>query len=94
MKMKWTKEENEICCRSYIQIYVQGKRSVSATAVAKDLQRLLPGRSLGTIRMKLQNCKAISDEMNLNDSAPFKPLVNPSADNREAFHRIVKQLGY
>lgn len=93
MKSNWTKEENEICSRYFLRTYVIEKRSLPLSAAAAELHDLLPARSESTLRMKLSNCKALSIENGLTDTAPFSALENTSFDHRVAFGRMIKDLG-
>ena len=94
MKSNWTKEENEICSKYFIETYVISKRSISLSTAAKELCLLLSARGLSTLKMKLCNCKVLSNEMELMDSAPFAALENASVAHRNAFRTTAHLLGY
>ena len=91
MKRRWSQSENKISSWYYIETFIVNQRKISLSDAAEELQRRIPRRDIGTLRMKLQNCRAISCQMGLTvDTAPFKGLHHPSAYHLTAFQTLLK----
>lgn len=87
---QWTYVEDFICCMLYIQTYIVKTKKTSLTDITNLAKPLLQGigaepKLTNTIRNKFSNIRQISIDKQLNDSCPFAPYANASAQNREAF---------
>ena len=86
MKHKWTFEEDFICCKQYIYYIYDDEYSVkNLYDLIHTLSILLPEISAGSIKMKLQNIKQISDEAGFNDKMNITPLEQYSYQCKKAF---------
>ena len=86
----WTYGEDFICCVLYIQTYIVNGQNTSLTEITNLAKSLLQGigaepKLTNTIRNKFSNIRQISIDKQLNDSCPFAPYANASAQNRKAF---------
>lgn len=91
-KHKWTKEENEYCCRRYIEQYVINKSSMKASEFSRVLEKEIVTISAGSIKMKLQNIKQILIEFRIEDSLKITPLDQYSIQNKEAMEKVLKEM--
>lgn len=88
----WTKEENEYCCRRYIEQYVINKGSMKASEFSRVLEKEIGTISAGSIKMKLQNIKQILIELGIKDSLKVTPLVKYSTQNKEVLEKVLKEM--
>ena len=91
-KHKWTKEENEYCCKRYIEQYVVNKSSMKASEFSRVLEKEIGTISAGSIKMKLQNIKQILIELGIEDSLKVTPLDQYSIQNKEAMEKVLKEM--
>ena len=84
-KQRWSYEDDYLCCERYLYFSIGRTRALSIYALIEELAEHLPHLSRGSLRMKLQNIKAISQEMRLNDGVDISPLDQYSAQCRRAF---------
>ena len=89
MKHSWTTDEIRTITEYYIDTFIVRKKKQSEKATICDLQNLLPNISSGSIRMKIQNCKALEIEHNLSGSLNISSLRNASKEHREMFRKIL-----
>lgn len=89
---RWTFEEDEICCRKFIETYVVAQSDKDITVFLKELSRLVPDVSEGSLRMKIQNVRCLSNEYGLKDTAAIKWLSQYSVQCKEAFESVAKEL--
>ena len=84
-KHSWTYQENEICCRRYLEHYVLKHENLSMSAFAKLLKLELPHLKETSIKNKISNIRYLSINAGLDDSMHCAPLANCSADNKKVF---------
>lgn len=90
---RWTLEEDEICCRRFIEYYVVKKSAMHITQFFQMLSKEVPEVSEGSLRMKIQNVKYLSMRGKLEDTASIKPLSQYSMQCERAFKKTVSDLG-
>lgn len=78
MQKKWTKEEDEILCTFCVQQYVKTSSCLSVECVISQClsKKEFEGRSEGSIRMRIQNIKAVLEQNHIKNTIPIKPLSN------------------
>ena len=87
----WTYQENEICCRHYIEHYVLQHSGVSTSALVRLLKEELPQLKETSIKRKISNIKYLSVMAGLVDSSTIAPSANCSTDNKHAFSKLLKE---
>jgi hypothetical protein len=89
----WTDEEIELVTAAYFDLLaaeLRGERPTKASIV-RDLQRMLPARSTGSIEFKMGNISAVLDELQEPWVDGYKPYPNYQAALRRA---VVARLGH
>ena len=87
----WTYEENEICCRRYLESFVLKNSGLSMSAFAKTLKQEMPQLKESSIKNKISNIRYLSLNAGLADSMSCAPLANCSADNVAAFNALLRE---
>ena len=87
-KTRWSYEEDEICCKLYIEKFIVDQSSMPIDEFVKLLSSKID-RSAGTIRMKVQNIKQIIIEKGLVDSLRISPLAHYSPQNLTVFENLI-----
>lgn len=90
-KHNWTYEENEICCRRYLEHYVLQSSNLSISEFVRLLKVELPHLKETSLRRKASNIKQLSIEAKLADSSNCAPSGNYSADNKQAFQKLLRE---
>jgi hypothetical protein len=88
----WTDEEIDLAITAYLDLLaaeLRGERPVKATRV-RELQRLMPARSSGSIERKLANISAVLDERQQPWIDGYKPYSHYQAALEQA---VVRRLG-
>lgn len=88
----WTDEEIDLAISAYLDMLaaeLRGERPTKSTRV-RELQRLMPVRSVGSIERKLSNISAILDERQQPWIDGYKPLPHYQAALEQA---VVRRLG-
>lgn len=91
MGIKWTENENEICCKICIQKYVIEKSLISANEVVKIIKQNpeFDNRSEGSIRYKIQYIKYLLDSWNIENTIPISAQPNASSQNEESLRKVL-----
>ena len=77
----WTTDEIELVVTAYFDLLaaeLRGERPVKATRI-RELQRLMPARSVGSIERKMSNISAVLDERQQAWIDGYKPLAHIQA---------------
>lgn len=90
---RWTMEEDEICCRRFLECYVIDKSSLEISQFLKTLEDDVPGVSRKSLRMKFQNIKCLTALAGLEDSSALKWLSGYSRQNKKVFDKALEDLG-
>jgi len=88
----WTDEEIDLAITAYLDLLaaeLRGERPVKATRV-REVQRLMPARSTGSIERKLANISAVLDERQQPWIDGYKPYSHYQAALEQA---VVRRLG-
>lgn len=83
--MNWTIEEERICCENIVSTYVISKATTDVEDVLQKI-KLYPEfamRDIGSIRMRIQNIKALLEEFEIQNTLTLKPLRNVAKQTRE-----------
>ncbi len=93
--MEWSKGEEKICCAAAVAEYVQEKSSKDGEVFLNELKEKgeFSKRDIGSMRMRLQNVKAVLDELKIENTLPFSPLSNASKQTRETLAQELKNAG-
>lgn len=90
---RWTMEEDEICCKRFLEYYVVKKSAMDIVQFLQMLSKEVPEVSEGSLRMKIQNVKYLSMRVKLEDTASIKPLSQYSMQCERAFEKTALELG-
>lgn len=76
-KEKWTKKEDEICCKIVIDIYVIEKKNTSVADCVKCI-RSCEGIKYeeNSVKMRMQNIKALLEDMGISNTLDVSPLAH------------------
>jgi hypothetical protein len=87
----WTSYEVDVVVAAYADMLRAEQRGegYSKADRVRELQRMLPTRSKGSIERKLQNVSAVLDEDGLPWIAGYKPLPHYQRDLRPAITRVI-----
>lgn len=88
---KWTLTEEEPFIKEVVDVYVVKKANDSIQKFLKDhdFTDLIYAHGLESVKLKLQNTKAVFEEKQLNDSLDVKPLKRYSAQNKNLVEKYV-----
>lgn len=89
---RWTPEEDEICCKRFLQCYVINQSQMDATQFLINLAKEVPNVPEGSLRMKMQNIKHLTVQAGLKDTFPLKGLSQYSIQCEKAFRKSLKEL--
>lgn len=89
---RWTVEEDEICCKMFLEYYVIRQGRIDIARFLQILSEEVPEVSKGSLRMKMQNIKYLSVKAGLNDTFPLKWLSQCSSQCEKAFERVLSQV--
>ena len=81
MDVEWNKEEDEICCQISLEEYVIKKGQANIDDIANKIKaqaEIKRERTLGAIKMRIQNEKAVLEELNIENTIPLGILKNYS----------------
>ncbi len=91
MAHKWTYEEDLICARAYIAFVLSTDSEKSEKEMIHNLTLALKSISEGSIRMKIQNFKAISKDLHFEDGVKVTSLSQYSRQSQRAYAQAVKE---
>jgi hypothetical protein len=86
---RWTVEEDEICCKMFLEYYVIRQGRIDIARFLQMLSEEVPEVSKGSLRMKMQNIKYLSQKAGLNDTFPLKWLSQCSSQCEKAFEKVL-----
>lgn len=92
IRKAWNYEDDLVCCREYLRFALGETAAKSIRSLIEDLAVKLPHISKGSLRMKLQNIKQISVELNLNDGVQLSPLDQYSVQSKRAFKQAIQEI--
>lgn len=90
---RWTVEEDEICCKRFLEYYVINKRDTDMVQFLQMLAKEVPNVSEGSLRMKIQNIKYLSMQAGFEDTSTIKWLSQYSMQCEKAFRKAIKDMG-
>ena len=90
---EWTYQENEICCKRYLEHFVLTHSGLSASELVRLIKAELPHLKENSIRRKISNIKFLSTEAHLDDSMTCAASSNCSNDNKKAFQSLLQEYG-
>ena len=92
--MKWTVEEDEICCRACVDEYVINKSHMNVEFCIKFIMNN-PNikRDSGTLKMRIQNIKAILDEWKVPNTLNISPLNHAGRQTRAILKALLEENG-
>lgn len=89
---RWTMQEDEICCRRFLEYYVVKRSNLDTVSFLQMLAKEVPDVPEGSLRMKIQNIKYLTEQEGISDTSNFKRLNSYSKQNKEAFYKALKGL--
>jgi len=90
--MKWTVEEDEICCRACVDEYVINKSHMNVEFCIKLIMNNPKiKRDSGTLKMRIQNIKAILDEWKVPNTLNISPLNHTGQQTKAVLREILKE---
>ena len=89
---RWTMEEDEICCKRFLEYYVIDKSNIDIVQFLKIIAREVPDVSEGSLRMKIQNIKYLTVQAGLKDTSSIKWLSQYSMQCERAFKKALQEL--
>ena len=92
MKHKWTFEEDYTCCMYYLKYIFSTPDDQSVQYLSYNISLKLPNISRESIKMKLQNIKALCVKYNFNDGLQISPLENYTNQCHNAFYKALKDF--
>ena len=93
MGHKWTYDEDLACARAYVAFILDKDPRKSLRVMLYNLSRSLPQITQGSIKMKMQNFKAISNDNNFDDGIDLCPLSQYSFQAQCAYRKAMKEQG-
>lgn len=87
----WTYEEDKHCCQKFIEYYIVNKRNTSINSFVEMLNNNLPNITSNSLKMKLQNIKQISFELDLKNTLECTRLKNYSNQNFQAMKEVLEE---
>ena len=91
-KHEWTFQEDRLCCKRYVEEYVIQKADTRLSEFVEKLSRELVSIKPTSLRMKVQNIKAIMLELRIADSFRYKESSNYSKQNLEAMKSVLNEM--
>lgn len=81
----WTVEEDVCCCKVCIDLYVVQKEKVYIEECVEKIKSCseMNGRDKGSIRMRVQNIKALLKELKIQNTLDVRPLANAAKQTRD-----------
>ncbi len=88
-KHRWTFEEDQLCCKRYLEYYVINKSGMDVSRFIMVLQKEHPSIKPSSLKMKVQNIKQILIEKGIKDTLDSSPLANYSQQNIRAMDVVL-----
>lgn len=94
-RKKWTIEEDTACCNACIDNYVIEHSSMERERFVDKVSSMpqFAGRDKSSVRMRIQNVKALLEEMHIENSLPIRPLANVAKQTRETLKSLLQERG-
>ena len=89
---RWTLEEDEICCKRFLECYVMNKSNLDTVQFLQMLAKEVPDVPEGSLRMKIQNIKYLTVQAGLEDSSTIKGLSQYSMQCERTFNKAIHEL--
>ena len=93
MAHRWSYEDDLACARAYFAFVMDTNRYKRIGEVIHNLSLRLPDISPGSIKMKLQNLKAVSIDRGFDDGLSIKPLDQYSLQTMRAHAQAWREIG-
>ena len=95
--MNWTEEEETICCKAVVKEYVYSKSSKDIELFLREIRKNAVfserKRDSGSIKMRLQNIKAVLGEFGVENTLPLSELLNASSQTRQTLAQELQNAG-
>ncbi len=91
----WSIKEDELCCKAVVDEYVIGKKEtrrehfLALVHANKDISK----RDKSSIRMRVQNIKALLEELGIPNTLELKPLANAAQQTRACLLKYLEECG-
>lgn len=94
-RKKWTIEEDIACCNACIDNYVTEQSCMERERFVDKVSSMpqFAGRDKSSVRMRIQNVKALLEEMHIENSLPIRPLANVAKQTRETLKNLLQERG-
>ncbi len=89
---RWTMEEDLICCKRFLQVYVIEKSDMDTVSFLQSLAKEVPEVSEGSLRMKIQNIKHLASLEGLENSSLITSLGPGSMQCKSALKQAMEEL--
>lgn len=91
MLKPWSKGEDEFLCRCCIDLYVNNKsiEPIKSLIMQCADRPEFSGRGRGSIRMRIQNIKAVLEMHKIDNVIPLSPLENYSEQTKSILLRML-----
>ncbi|MBR3785501.1 MAG: hypothetical protein IKJ77_03770 [Firmicutes bacterium] len=89
---RWTMEEDLICCKRFLQVYVIEKSDMDTVSFLQSLAKEVPEVSEGSLRMKIQNIKHLTSLEGLENSSLITSLGPGSMQCKSALKQAMEEL--
>ncbi len=88
----WTWEEDLICARQYVKFIVSRDPQKSEQEMIYNLSLRLKEISIHSIKMKISNLKAISEQFKFNDGVNVSSLSQYSRQSLRAYAQAIEEF--
>lgn len=89
---RWTMEEDMICCKKFLECYVVNQSNIDTVQFLKMLAKEVPEVSEGSLRMKIQNIKYLSERAGIKNTCTLRWLSQYSMQCERAFYQVLKEM--
>lgn len=90
-RYSWTYQDNEVCCRKFIEYYIIHQSDLRLSDFVRLLKLDLPDISENSLKWKVQNIKYLSAEAGMKDSLKCGTAAHCSPDNIKAFYTLLSE---
>ena len=89
---RWTFDEDKICCKRFLEYYVIKKSDMDTAEFIDILGKEVPDVSSGSLRMKIQNIKYLTNKAGFEDSSTLTCLSQHSMQCERAFKNVLQEM--
>lgn len=91
----WAVEEDIACCNACIDNYVIERSGMERERFVDKVSAMpqFAGRDKSSVRMRIQNVKALLEEMEIENLLPLRPLANVARQTRETLKKLLQERG-